>query len=152
VLADVQNRFYHPRGKYASTEYRFPYEAESFDFVFLTSVFTHLLPAEVAHYTGEIARVLRPGGRCFITFFLLNPESIARIGTPGAAFDFRYPLDGCRVLNERVPEEAVAYEETTIRPLFARHRLRLIEPIHYGAWCGRERFLDFQDAILACKE
>ena len=42
-LADVYNKAYNPYGKYKASDYKFPYEDESFDFVFLTSVFTHLL-------------------------------------------------------------------------------------------------------------
>lgn len=41
-LADVFNEKYNPHGRYRASEYHFPYERESFDFVFLTSVFTHI--------------------------------------------------------------------------------------------------------------
>jgi ubiquinone/menaquinone biosynthesis C-methylase UbiE len=37
---DVLNRFYNPEGRIQPDEFQFPYPDESFDFVFLTSVFT----------------------------------------------------------------------------------------------------------------
>lgn len=38
-------------------------------------MFTHLSPADRDNYLREIRRVLRPGGRCFATFFLLDVEA-----------------------------------------------------------------------------
>ena len=34
-----------------------------------------MLSADMENYLKQIARVLKPGGRCLITYFLLNPES-----------------------------------------------------------------------------
>ena len=73
--ADIFNKAYNPSGKVRSQDFRFPYPDSHFDFVFLTSVFTHMLPAEVEHYMEEILRVIKTGGRCFITFFLIEAES-----------------------------------------------------------------------------
>jgi SAM-dependent methyltransferase len=39
-VADVYNRHYNPVGRFSASEYRFPFEDRSFDFVVLTSVFT----------------------------------------------------------------------------------------------------------------
>ena len=74
--ADIYNARYNPGGSIQSAEFVFPYEDESFDFAFATSVFTHMLPADVEHYLLEIARVLKPTGRTLTTFFLLNEESL----------------------------------------------------------------------------
>jgi len=73
-LADVFNKNYNPNGQHKASEYKFPYENESFDFIFLTSVFTHILPQDLKNYFSEISRVLKRNGRCLITFFLLNKE------------------------------------------------------------------------------
>ena len=77
TVADVQSSQYNPKGKYKSSDFRFPYPDGSFDVVLLASVFTHMLPADVRHYLQEIVRVLKPGGQSLITFFLLNEESLA---------------------------------------------------------------------------
>jgi cyclopropane fatty-acyl-phospholipid synthase-like methyltransferase len=42
------------------------------DLVFAASVFTHVLPANVAHYFREAARILRPDGRCIFSFFFVG--------------------------------------------------------------------------------
>src|SRR4051794_26137863 len=58
--ADLYSSAYNPNGRLTASTYRFPFADASFDFVFLGSVFTHMLPADVAHYLAEIARVLAP--------------------------------------------------------------------------------------------
>jgi len=91
-LADVFNKFYNPKGRKSPSDYEFPYENESFDFVFLTSVFTHMLPDGIENYMREIYRVLKKNGRCLITFFLLNDESRNLIQIEESDLDFKYPF------------------------------------------------------------
>ena len=122
-----------------------------FDFAILTSVFTHMLAGDMEHYLSEIARTLEAGGRCMITFFLLNSEAAALIKTGRSSIDFKHPLSDCAISNQKVPEAAVAYEEAFIRGRFAKYKLEIIEPIHYGSWPGRDAFLSYQDIILAVK-
>src|SRR6188508_3249240 len=64
------------KGNEPAGEFTFPYPDNDFDLVFLFSVFTHMLPDGVERYMAEIARVLKPGGRTVITWFLLNDESL----------------------------------------------------------------------------
>ena len=73
-VADLHNEFYNPKGKYSPENFSFPYQDDSFDFIFLTSVFTHLFPDALSNYF-EITRVLRQGGRSFITYLLMNADS-----------------------------------------------------------------------------
>ena len=68
-LADVYSQKYNPEGTFSASEYPFPFKDESFDLVFLTSVFTHMLPPDVENYMKEISRVLKRNGSCLITFF-----------------------------------------------------------------------------------
>ena len=63
------------KGDLPAGKLSFPYPDADFDLVFLFSVFTHMLPEGVERYLAEIRRVLRPGGRSVITWFLLNDES-----------------------------------------------------------------------------
>ena len=72
---EIFKKCYNPNGAFKAVDFRFPYEEESFDLIFLTSVFTHMQGAEVRHYLDEIRRALRPGGKCLTTCFLLNGES-----------------------------------------------------------------------------
>lgn len=68
-VADVYNKAYNPNGKHKAAEYEFPYQNECFDFTFLTSVFTHMLPQEMENYLAEIVRSLRWGGEILDYFF-----------------------------------------------------------------------------------
>lgn len=147
---DVQNKSYNPQGKIKAIDFKFPYEDESFDFIFLTSIFTHMLPKDLENYLSEIARTLKPSGRCLITFFLLNHESTDPENKK--KIDFKYSLsEGLRTNNEKEPENALAYDENHIRVLYKKHNLIIEEPIQYGAWSGRKEYRSFQDIVVAHK-
>ena len=68
------------------------------------------------------------------------------------SLDFRYNYENYRVVNATSPEEAVGYEENFILNLYRKHGLKITYPIHYGSWCGRHKFLSYQDIVVACKE
>src|SRR5213075_1298812 len=69
VHLDVRNAQYNPAGTVEPLTLRFPYDDGAFDFVFATSVFTHMPQEEVDRYLVETHRVLAPGGRFLATFF-----------------------------------------------------------------------------------
>jgi SAM-dependent methyltransferase len=150
-LADVFNKTYHPAGKYQPAQYPFPYQDGFFDFAFLTSVFTHMLPADMQHYLSEIVRTLKKGGRCLVTAFLLNGESRALIAAGKSSITFEHPFPDCAVFNADLPEAAVAYEERFFLECLARHGMRPMGRIHYGSWPGRAHFLSYQDILVAAK-
>ena len=150
-VADIKNKEYNPGGRFAASEYRFPYADASFDFVLLTSVFTHLLPDEVENYLSEIRRVLAPGGRCLASFFLLNEESLGAIRSGTSTIDFRHDFGGYRAKSRETPEAAIAYPEDYVRSLYAELGLEIAEPVHYGSWPGRRDFLSYQDLVIAVK-
>ncbi len=151
--ADVYNRQYNPKGRAEAETYRFPYPDDGFDFVIGTSVFTHLLPAAMERYVSETARVLKPGGRCFATFFLLNDESRRLIWEGRSRLDIRHLLaPGCRVLDPGLPERAVAYDEDDAAALFERSGLDVVPPLRYGRWCGRKDAPAFQDIVVLKKK
>ena len=149
--ADIYNREYNPEGRLAGSTYRFPYADAGFDFAYLTSVFTHLLPEDAAHYLAELARVLRPGGRCLATFFLLNDESNRRIDAGQACFAFAPAKGPVRVSNPLVPEACVALDETFILDQASRYGFEPQPAIHYGSWSGRDEWFDSQDIMLLRK-
>ncbi len=150
-VADIKNKEYNPGGRFAASEYEFPYADASFDFVLLTSVFTHLLPDEVENYLSEIRRVLAPGGRCFASFFLLNEDSLDSIRSGTSTIDFRHDFGGYRTKDRETPEAAIAYPEDYVRSLYAERDLSIVEPIRYGAWPGRRDFLSYQDVVVALR-
>jgi ubiquinone/menaquinone biosynthesis C-methylase UbiE len=151
---DIYNSRYNPEGKSQASNFRFPYQDGTFDFVFLTSVFTHMLPDDMENYIHEIVRVLRSGGRCLITFFLLNDESLRLLGAGQSStqLTFRHAFGVYRTNNQDVPEAVVAYDENFVLGLYDKYGLAIQKPIHYGSWCGRKQFLRFQDIVVAVKE
>jgi SAM-dependent methyltransferase len=149
--ADVFNREYNPRGKHHGDTFRFSYSDETFDLVFLTSVFTHLMPKDAAHYLHEIGRVLRPGGRCLATFFLLNAESNSLIDAGQSSFAME-PVEGlCRFHSREVPEACIALDEVYIEESVRAAGLTIMPPVRYGCWCGRRSAYDFQDIVILRK-
>ena len=152
VHADLYNKRYNPTSTVLAREYSFPFPDSSFDFVYLTSVFTHLLPEDLEHYLSEIRRLMRSDGRTLVTCFLLNAtqRDLAKQGKN--AIDF-FALDShCRVRDFDVPESAVAYEEEYLLGLFEDQGLSLAQPVRYGTWSGRSNGLSFQDILILSAE
>jgi SAM-dependent methyltransferase len=150
VHADIENARYNPSGRFKAREYRFPFEAGSFDFVFLTSVFTHMRPEEMEHYLLEIARLLRSSGRVLCTFFLLNAAQRALAARGRTRIDFQWDHGDFSSRDENVPESAIAVHEDLVRDIMARAGLVLVGPVRYGSWTGREDGLSLQDIVVAC--
>jgi len=150
-LIDVYNDLYNPAGKFKATEYRFPFTDDNFDFVVLNSVFTHMISEEVENYLGEIARVLRVGGRCLISFFLLNQESLSLIEEGKSSINLVHKLGPARFMTEDKPEMAIGFDEPYIERLYADLGLEIKKPVFYGSWCGRDKYFSYQDQVVAFK-
>jgi ubiquinone/menaquinone biosynthesis C-methylase UbiE len=110
-----------------------------------------MLPEDSDHYLAEVARVLKEGGRCLISFFLLNDESIRLISLGKSTLNLTIPLGACRVVNANLPEQVIGYDEEVIRSAYRKNELAIATPVYYGSWCGRENFLSYQDLIIAHK-
>jgi SAM-dependent methyltransferase len=130
-LADVRNQTYNPTGTTGASQYRFPYDDECFDLVVVASVFTHMLSHDAEHYLQEIARVLKPGGRCFVTFYLLDDEARRNISAGISAFEFKGVVNGCRV-----------------RALFGKSNLPITAVLR-GEWSSTKKQL--QDIVIASR-
>jgi SAM-dependent methyltransferase len=141
--ADLHNTQYNPGGTGSAAEYRFPYPDATFDLAIATSVFTHLLADAAENYLAQAGRVLRPGGRLFATFLLVEGG-----GGPGAAFAFEGGVGPAAVADPDVPEAAVAYPEAWLRERLGVHGLRVREPFHPGSWRGGAG-VSFQDIVVA---
>jgi SAM-dependent methyltransferase len=148
VAVDLFNRRYNPGGARSATDVAFPYGDGAFDLAIATSVFTHLLADEADHYLAEAARTLAPGGRLLSTWFLLDEHSRAAITAGRAALGFRDPDRELAVVDDEMPEEAVAHGRQWLDTALERHGLRLVS-LHPGTWRGEEDGASFQDLVLA---
>lgn len=148
---DIHNTLYNPSGRLRAADYSFPFDTASFDFVFLTSVFTHMFPRDIDRYMAEITRVLRPGGRTFITYYLLNRESRAANATGNTAVHFAPRRWRPYWLSDpSIPEAVVALEERLVTKQHEREGM-LIERVYYGSWVSRRTAPSFQDIMVATR-
>ncbi len=90
-----------------NSHYRIPLEGESADFVFSTSLFTHLLEEQLINYCRESFRVLKPGGHMAMACFCLDYPP----PTYGGRHTFRHRVSNAYLESLEVPEAAVAYRE-----------------------------------------
>jgi SAM-dependent methyltransferase len=149
---DAVNGLYNPAGRIDTASATLPFADASFDFAILTSVLTHLREAETARYAAELGRLLRPGGRCFISLFLLDEEVRGHLRSGTSRLPFPADAPGPEFLADAaVPNGAVAYDETFLLDLFARNGLLPLRPILHGHWCGRQGPANFQDLLVLVK-
>jgi SAM-dependent methyltransferase len=144
---DVYNATYNQPGKLKAETFVFPYADEAFDFVFLTSVFTHMPGPEVRHYLDEIGRVLAPGGRVVMTAFVLTAEAKDLIQRGLASLDLVHPHADGLVANPHVPEAAVGFDGEILRRWIEERGLR-IASFCPGSWCGRSPAVSYQDLLI----
>lgn len=141
VHADLENDLYNDQGggSGAAADYRLPFDDDSFDIVYLESVFTHLTDVECANYAGQILRVLKPGGRAVVSGFLRE------LGTGSSPFKFHHRRGDVWIEYPNNPRKAVAADTATFDQWFGTgHTLRLL-----GRWRGDEgEFPNGQDWLV----
>ena len=125
--ADVFNARYNPGG--ATGDYRFPFPDGLFDAALSTSVFTHMLEADIAHYLRELSRVLEPDGFTLVTAFLKG-EGPGELG-----FGHVLGANSWTTVPE-IPEAAVAVSETWWRDTVAAAGLRVESLARGSCWGG----------------
>ena len=135
---DLQHPIYNPGGAMPTRAVQLPFADASFDFIFMTSVLTHLEAAEICAYAREMRRVLAPGGRCFVTTFMLNgPARQGLIEGRGVLpFDGKAAGHWLYAYPEN-PSAAVAYDEDFLLSNFLQFGLRRRRAPVYGRWSGR---------------
>lgn len=145
---DLKNSLYNLSTVKNASGFKFPYENETFDFIFLTSVFTHMLPNDVENYLSEINRIIKNTGTCLATFFILNEESEKHLESD-SDFKFSFNKGNFSLMNEKVPEANVAYNYEYLQGAIDKSGLR-IKSKHWGYWSGKLKSdsLDFQDILI----
>jgi len=148
---DLFNKYYNKNGQLISSEFMFPYEGRSFDFVFATSVFTHMLTPDVLHYFEEISRVLKPNGKAMVTFFVIDALAQKAIDEKRATAYLKYKYNENSFYSHRnVPEAEIGFQSSWIEKSAAIKGLR-IEKILYGSWSGRPNPFSYQDILILRK-
>jgi len=135
---DSFNKRYNPSGRADASELTFPYEDSRFDFSFAGSVYTHMLPDEVVDYVRETRRVLKPGGKTFATYCLLNQTTLPVVDAGNSMPRLIYKFGDRRVRTLADPANFIAYPESWVRSLYADTGLRILEPIIRGTWASTD--------------
>ena len=100
----------------------FPVEDGVFSLVLVHSVFTHLYEAQTDYYLHEVARILRPGGVAFTSWFFFDRRS----------FPFLPQDRHCLFINEEAPTQAVIYDREWVLEAVRRAGLSVSRTDHPG--------------------
>lgn len=147
----LYNDLYNQSGLDAG-KFIFPYPGNSFDKVFLFSVFTHLQINEIENYLKEINRLLKPGGKCLATVFVYDENNEAFIAKR-KNFGFPVKMNGYRLMNSRVKSSNIALREATLNNLIESSGL-VKEKFLDGFWKnhGEEaKQIEYQDILVLKK-
>lgn len=114
VFCDVKSGYDNPNGRISASDFAFPFPDSSFTFVFAVSVFTHMFIEGTGNYLRETFRVLRPGGRLYATYLLLNNHSRAGIRNGTSYRDLKFPVGNSMTFRKDNPEDGMAHPEDDI--------------------------------------
>ncbi len=103
-------------GTGAGEPYTLPIASDTVNFVFSSSLFTHLLEPELVNYMSESYRVLAPGGIMAMNCFLMDYPP----PTFGGRHTFAFKMGNAFVESMKLPEAAVAFESKFLIDLAAQ--------------------------------
>lgn len=144
---NVRNDLYRRFGWGKAEAVAFPAPNDSVSFCLATSIFTHFYKSEVERYLQETHRCLKPGGRFFSTWFLLDGPL-----TSNPRFTFAFEnSDGTRSETETSRREAMAFRYDDVVALLERAGFTNLQ-YHRGAWRRDEPGARHaQDTLVAVK-
>lgn len=147
----LQNDLYNLDTREVADKFVFPFEDAVFDLTTLISVFTHMQPGEVENYLHEIARVLKPGGQCFATFFLITRHSEQFLDKAKKPF-FPHRYDNYFLHDIKVKNANIAFRYELISKIACKAGLS-IQYHNEGWWAGKSQdaCMNFQDVVVMKK-
>jgi SAM-dependent methyltransferase len=118
---DVENENYNPDGAIMGEEFKFPLPDGHADIVYMWGVLTNMRLKDARNYISEISRLVRDGGRGFLTAFVEEdvPEE-----TINPVDYVPYPCT--------VPLHVVRYEKEALFSIFDANGLAVEEFAHHG--------------------
>ena len=128
----------------------FPYGNSKFDFVFLTQLFTQMMPDELEIYLRAICRVMKPGASCIMSFYIVNCVSEDLMIKKPTPMNFPVNKGLYRLQSAQDDKSYVAYDEEWLLEKLGNAGLKM-DNIEYGQWCGRDHFFDYHDLLICSK-
>lgn len=154
IHANLYSKFYNPDASLTAEEYRFPFDDESFDVIWSSSLFTHMLMPAVDNYLEEMARVAKPGGKIWNSYLLLDEVSEPLVlGPRKDGRRMQHEVEGGRVGYKEKPEHVVGLYKDRILSLHEKYGLEIIE-LQLSNWSGGRPDTKYrgQDVIIARKK
>jgi hypothetical protein len=119
---DVENQLFNPNGTLDGNDIKLPIPSAAADIVYLLGVFTNMKPEHVEIYTSELGRIVRKGGKLFLTAFVEEGVPDVSFNPAGyVPYDCKFPLN------------VVRYNKQWLFSLFSRHRMIVDEFRYHGA-------------------
>lgn len=154
-FADVVSTYYNTSATTKASEYKFPYEDNKFDYVWSTSLFTHLVFEDFENYIKEMSRVMKPGAKMWNTYLVLDDVAMSlldELNSKDTRHKLPYEVEGGRVRDLANPEAQIALYEDRIREVHKKYGFKDLD-VRYGPWSGRTENVRAggQDVIIATK-
>jgi len=148
---DIAHDLYNPKGAINGLTLTLPFADKGFDFIIMTSVVTHLPSDEVKTYLDQVSRVLAPGGKLFMTAFVVDDVAARdRHGKRDKRLAFeRHGSGPCWFVPELPPLAAVGFENGFLDRALAGAKLTL-ETKSFGHWRGIDAD-HYQDIFIASR-
>lgn len=147
---DIAHALYNPDGCISGAEVVLPFSEGSFDLAVMTSVVTHLPAEEIRPYFDEICRLLAPGGRLFLTAFVIEERATLDREGRDPRLGFKRAGEGPSWhVDPQAPLGAVAFDDGFIDAALKSAGLQ-VSLKQFGHWRGGNA-RHFQDVFVAIK-
>ena len=148
---DIAHALYNPKGCISGDEVVLPFLDASFDLVVMTSVVTHLPADEIQPYFTEISRLLAPGGRLFLTAFVIDERSTLEREGRDPRLGFKQAENGPSWhVDPKAPLGAVAFDDGFLDVSLKSAGLEIALK-QLGHWRGGQGAQNYQDIFVAVK-
>jgi SAM-dependent methyltransferase len=142
---DIAHPIYNPQGRIPPADVILPFRDACADMALMISVATHLTAREIAAYAREVTRVLEPGGKLFLTAFLVGPGDATREGARPRFVRGEAPRTW--VGDPRAPLAAIGFDAGLVESLLVHAGLELVL-VARGSWRGTPAG-HYQDILVA---
>lgn len=146
---DIQSSHYNEHGSITADAFGFPWPDDSFTLAIAASLFTHLSAGATRNYLRQIARTLRPAGRLFASFYVLDEQAgpLAERGDTHPRFSAR--IEEGMIGDPADPDAAVAFDAEWLAETLSSAGLAF-DAFYPGRW-RHQAVVSHQDLLIAHK-